>query len=502
MRLSSRFAALVACAACLALVVVACGSEPEVERALTTVPQARDDAPNVVVIMTDDQTVEQMRVMDRTNELLGDQGTTFSNFVTSFPLCCPSRTTFLTGQYAFNHGVTDNIGPNGGYYSLDNRNTLAVWLQRAGYATDFVGHYLYRYGVRERTEVPPGWDRWFSTIDPTTFHYYGYTVNDGGVLREFGNDSEDYQTDVMADRAVAEIEQLAEGDKPFFLNFWTLAPHVAEPENSDDPDLQAVPAPRHRGVYEQEWWTAEQVPAFNEEDVSDKPLFVQLNGRFLPVTEVIAQAHYQRALESLLAVDEAVGRIVDALERTGELDDTVIMFTSDNGYLQGEHRFRDAKTLPYEEAIRVPLLVRGPGFPAGATAPQLTSNIDLAPTILELAGVSGSLVMDGQSLLGLASDATPPDDDRAIYLQNGAERGDQGATIPHWEGVRVPGYTYVEYDRGGRELYDLTADPAQLDNRAGDPAYAALQRRLADLLEELRGCEGDACREPRFAASQ
>lgn len=134
----------------------ACGSGAPVERSTATVPQADPDAPNVVVIMTDDQTVEQMRVMTRTNELLRDEGTNFTNFVTSFPLCCPSRATFLTGQYAFNHGVVDNIGPDGGYYQLDNRNTLAVWLQRAGYATDFVGHYLYRYGTRERTEVPPG----------------------------------------------------------------------------------------------------------------------------------------------------------------------------------------------------------------------------------------------------------------------------------------------------------------------------------------------------------
>ncbi len=240
---------------------------------------------------------------------------------------------------------------------------------------------------------------------------------------------------------------------------------------------------------------------FNEEDVTDKPRHVQSNERFLPVTEVATQVHHQRALESSPAVDEAIERLVDALERTGELHNTVIVFTSDNGYLQGEHRFRDAKSLPYEESIRVPLLVRGPGFPAGATAPQRVANIDLAPTILDLAGVSGSLVMDGESLLAVASDPTPPAADRVIYLQNGPEAGPE-STIPSWEGVRVPGYTYVEYERGGRELYDLAADPAQLDNLAGDSAYDELERELAALLEQLRGCEGDACREPRFSLSQ
>lgn len=494
-----RLTAAVVAFVVMALVVSACGGDDAPSRSDVTVPQAAADAPNVVVIMTDDQTLESMRVMTRTNALLTDQGTTFSQFVTSFPLCCPSRATFLTGQYAFNHGVIDNIGADGGYYSLDNRNTLAVWMQRAGYTTSFVGHYLYRYGTRERTEVPPGWDRWFSTIDPSTFHYFGYDVNDNGEVRHVGTATDDYQTDVMADRAVDEIGRLAAGRRPFFLNLWTLAPHVAEPEHSPTaPDLQAVPAPRHQDTFDQEWWTAEEAPSFDEEDVSDKPGFVQRNARMLPVTQIATQAHYQRALESLLAVDEAVDRVVTALDDAGVLDRTVIIFTSDNGLLQGEHRIRDAKTVPYEEAIHVPLVIRGPGFPAGATAPQLTANIDLAPTILDIAGVSGSLEEDGRSLLAYA-DAAPPADDRAIYIQNGDE--EQGAAIPHWDGVRVPGYTYVEYEPGPRELYDLTTDPWQLDNVAGDPAYAEVRRTLADLTEQLRACQGDACREPRFQPS-
>lgn len=481
----------------MALLAAACGggSEAGTQRA-STVPQAAPDAPNVVVIMTDDQTVESMRVMSRTRALLADQGTTFSDFVTSFPLCCPSRATFLTGQYAFNHGVVDNIGPHGGYYSLDNRQTLPVWLQRAGYATSFVGHYLYRYGSRRPREIPPGWDRWFATIDPSTFHYFDYDVNDNGRVVRFGHAEADYQTDVMAERAVSEVERLARGDQPFFLNLWTLAPHVAEPERSPlAPDLQAVPAPRDLHTFEQQWWTTDEAPAFDEEEVSDKPAFIQEMSRMLPVTQIAAQAHYQRALESLLAVDRAVDRIVTALDDAGVLDDTVIVFTSDNGFLQGEHRVRDAKTLPYEEAIRVPLVIRGPGFPAGATAPQLTANVDLAPTILDLAGVSAGLEQDGQSLLALASDPGGVTDDRAVYVQN-APTGE--GDIPHFDGVRVPGYVYAEYAPGARELYDLAADPWELDNVAGDPAYAGLQRHLADLLVALRGCHGESCTEPRF----
>jgi len=490
--------AIVAVAVVVALLTAACGSgDDSVARSDITVPQATPGAPNVVVIMTDDQTVEQMRVMTRTNQLLGAQGTTFSNFFTPFPMCCPSRVSYLTGQYAFNHGVVDNIGPDGGFYALDHRNTLPVWLERAGYATSFVGHYLYRYGVRDPNVIPPGWDRWFSTIDPSTFSYFNYDVNDNGEIIEFGDDESDYQTDVMADRMVSEIHELANGDQPFFLNFWTLAPHVAEPERrSAAPDLQAVPAPRHRNLFDEEWWTVDEAPSFDEEDVSDKPTYISGRSRMLPVTQIAAQVHYQRALESLLAVDEAVERIVEALDETGALDNTVIMFFSDNGFLQGEHRLRDVKTVPYEEAIRVPLVIRGPGFPVGATVPQLTANVDLASTVLELAGVVGSLETDGQSLLPMLAEADPSPDDRVLYLENGPKA--EGADIPRFEGVRVPGYSYIEYAPGGRELYDLAADPYQLENVAGDPAHHDLQAHLADLLEQLRGCQGESCREPRF----
>lgn len=498
MHTPSRLATVAALFSCLAFAVVACGSDHEVRRAITTVPQARADAPNVVVIMTDDQTVESLRVMEQTNALLAAQGTTFSNFFTPFPLCCPSRASFLTGQYAFNHGVLDNLAPNGGYYKLDNINTLPVWLQQAGYATSLIGHYLYTYGTRDPHEIPPGWDRWFATIDPSTFHYFDYDVNDNGQTVHFGTDPADYQTDVMADRAVSEVQRLAAGDKPFFLNLWMLAPHVAKPERGPGStgDLAAVPAPRHLNTFDEQWWTTNEAPAFNEQDLSDKPGYVSARRPLNTIDQLTAQNHYQRALESLLAVDEAVGRIVDALDDAGSLDDTVIMFWSDNGYLQGEHRIRDAKVVPYEESIHVPLIIRGPGFPVGATAPQLTANIDLAPTILELAGVTPSLEPDGQSLLPVVSDPDPPPDDRVIYLQNGPER--QGAAIPHYDGVRVPGYSYVEYEPGASELYDLSADPFQLVNRAGDPAYASLQAQLADLLGQLRGCQGEGCREPRF----
>src|SRR5687768_6074298 len=156
--------------------------------------------PNVVIVQTDDQTLESMRVMDRTRALIGDQGTTFDNAFVSLSLCCPSRASLLTGRYAHNHGVLDIHPPWGGFERLDGRETLAVWLQRAGYATVLLGKYLNRYGRRDPAEVPPGWTEWHGLVDPSTNSYYRYVFNDDGVLRRYGSSAADYQTDVITDR--------------------------------------------------------------------------------------------------------------------------------------------------------------------------------------------------------------------------------------------------------------------------------------------------------------
>ena len=494
-----RFPALAALVlVVLALLAASCGSGDGDEATISTeqVAQAPADAPNLVVIMTDDQTLESMRVMTRTNELLAAQGTTFEQAIASFPLCCPSRATFLTGQYAHNHGVVGNLPPLGGYSELDNLNTLPVWLQRAGYATSHVGHYLYGYGGGDSRDVPAGWDDWFATVDPSTFRYFDYTVNDNGEIVGFDDREEHYQSDVFADRAVEEVDRLADGDKPFFLDLWFLAPHVERPEHNAGAFTQvaARPAPRHEGQMAGETWP--RTPSFNEEDVSDKPGYISARGPLNPITQIEILNHYQAALESLLAVDEAVDRLVSALEDAGVLDDTVIAFTSDNGLLQGEHRIRDAKILPYEEAIQVPLVIRGPGFPAGEVVPGPVANVDLPATLLDAAGVEPGLDQDGISLLPVAADPAIADE-RVVFIENGPQ---EGSTFRHFEGVRVDGFTYVEYETGVVELYDLTADPYELENVAGDPAYADREAQLAELLEAMRDCAAQECRDPTFAS--
>ncbi|HEX3036722.1 MAG TPA: sulfatase-like hydrolase/transferase [Thermodesulfobacteriota bacterium] len=198
--------------------------------------------PNIVVIMTDDQDIESMRVMPKTiNRIGGSNGTTFNNFFTSFSYCCPSRATFITGQYSHNHGVEDNVPPYGGYGKLDHSNTLPVWLQKAGYHTVHIGKWLNGYGTdnTDQTEVPPGWNDWQGLVDPGTYKMYDYTINDNGTLVTYGSTVADYQTDVLVNRAVAVIKERAGQAEPFSLTL-PLLPLTANQlfqSYRDDPDL-------------------------------------------------------------------------------------------------------------------------------------------------------------------------------------------------------------------------------------------------------------------------
>jgi arylsulfatase A-like enzyme len=447
-------------------------------------------APNVVLIETDDQTLESLRVMQRTRALIGDQGATFENAFVSLSLCCPSRASLLTGRYAHNHGVLDIKPPWGGFERLDGTETLAVWLQRAGYATVLLGKYLNRYGRRDPAEVPPGWTEWHGLVDPSTYSYYRYLFNDDGALRRYGDSPADYQTDVITGRAEEVVARRAASPQPFFLWVSYLAPHNGLPRNPGDRSGRPapVPAPRHRGAFAGE--PLPRTPAFDEADVSDKPPAIRRRPRLSPSGVAAIEQHYRRELESLLAVDEGVERIVAALERAGELDDTLLVFTSDNGYLHGEHRAPGGKLLPYEPSIRVPLLMRGPGVPSGLRLRQLAANVDLAPTLLEAAGAAAPWASDGLSLFRFLRDPAV-ETGRDLLIEGTARRRDG---LPRFAGLRTPGHLYLERDTGERELYDLARDPHQLRNVAGSPGAATLEGALARRLERLRWCAGAGCR--------
>jgi N-acetylglucosamine-6-sulfatase len=450
--------------------------------------------PNIVFVMTDDQTLENLRVMHDTKRLLVDQGATFDQYVVSYSLCCPSRATMMTGEYAHNHRVLGNAWPNGGFYRFRPQNSLPVWLQDAGYYTAHVGKFLNGYGKRKAREVPPGWDDWYASVDPTTYRYWNYTYNANGKLVHHGSDVRDYRTDVDTRTAVgiikAHAKENAKRRKPLYLQVDYLAPHTGYPVALDDPPRMATPepAPRHRDRFA--FAPLPTSPNYNEADVSDKPLGIRRRGEIEPYVRYAITEDYQQRLEALLSVDEGVAEIVKELRRTGELSNTYIFFSSDNGFFQGEHRVPSGKVLPYEESIRLPLIVRGPGIEPNTKLDQLVGNVDLAPTIAEMAHAKPGLIEDGVSLLPLLETGHWHVKRNDLLLEAGPfDKPEQEYT-----GLRTPRYMFAVYGNGEQELYDLRADPYELDNRAGSPEYEGVRAKLTERLQRLRYCAGASCR--------
>ena len=442
----------------------------------------REERPNVVVVMSDDQTQDSMRYMPQTTQQLGGEGATFGNSFVSFPLCCPSRATFLTGQYPHNHGVLSNDEEEeGGYQSLDSTNTLAVWLQGAGYYTAHVGKYLNGYEQVPNT-IPPGWTEWHGST--RTYQFYGYQLNEQGTLVDYGTTEDQYSTDVYTRKAVDLIHRRAPERKPFFLWLAYLAPHGGGPNPSpqppDDCQSTAKPAPRHAHAFDSE--PLPRPPSFNEEDVSDKPAAIRNRAPLTNAQIDDIEREYRCRIESLLAVDDGVAQVVKALREEGEFEDTVFVYTSDNGFFGGEHRVPMGKTRVYEPSIRVPLILHAPGVPDGVTVPDLAMNTDLAPTILELTGAKPGRTVDGLSLLP-AAEHPGLLRGRAILIETRS-----------YAAVRTARYVYVENQTGELELYDLDNDPDELQSLHADPAYDGIEAALASLLARLRTCSGSGCR--------
>jgi len=490
-----------ACLCALALLALVGGASSSPPAASA---QAKSKRPNVVVIMTDDQTVQDLQGMTRTKRAIGDRGVTFANSFVSYPLCCPSRATFLSGQYAHNHGVMGIQPPTGGYGRFDTANSLPVWMQQAGYNTSHIGKFLNGYGSDAPADVPPGWDEWRGSVDPATYLMWGYTLNENGLFNTYGSENvEDpaiYQTDVYRDKAVDYIRRRSLKRRPFFLSLAFLAPH--HEIRGDRRRLPSRPAPRHLGTMAGA--TLPRPPSFGEADLSDKPGYVQRRSPPLSQANIDQiTANYRARQESLLAVDEAVAAIVGQLRRSGVYENTYIVFTSDNGFLQGEHRVRSGKTLPYDPSSRVPLLISGPGIPKGKTSRELAGNIDLAPTLLDIANGRSGKTMDGRSLLPYAFDPALRTQ-RVLLLETGGQKPgrlepDQGPVAPlrnllTYKAVRTRDYLYVAYRNGDRELYDMRRDPHQLDSRHAATRYRDTRAALGRELRRLADCRGNRCR--------
>jgi len=464
----------------VALVVAAPG-RPSVAPGQVAAAQSR---PNVLVIETDDQTARSLRFMPKVNSLIVKKGVLFKNSFVNYSLCCPSRATFLTGEYAHNHGVLGNAPPSGfgRFEALHGNNNLAVWLQNAGYHTALIGRYL--NGYSNNPPVPLGWSEWDAAA-PQSNRFYDYTLNHNGTLVQRGQRPVDFKQDVLTRKAVRFVNDRAPKPKPFFLWLTYTAPHFGGPwRNPHRPfncnHRTAKPAPRHAHAFDSK--RLPRPPNFNEADVSDKPVEIR-SRKLLDSGQVVSiRRKYRCELESLLSVDDGASKVVRALRAKGELNNTLIAYTSDNGYFHGEHRIPKEKMHIYEESIRVPLAMRGPGIPRGGRISDLAINADLAPTIVDAANAHPGLVMDGRSLIPVAR-------------HPGIERGRQLLIEePTFEAIRTKRYMYAEHDTGETELYDLRKDRFELRSRHHAPAYASVMAQLAIRLHELQSCAGAGCR--------
>lgn len=530
--------------------------------------------PSFVVIQTDDQTLDQLYAtftvpggvplvaMPNTLDLIAAKGVTFNRYYVSYPLCCPSRVSLLTGRYAHNHNDRGNVPPEGGYTGFSIRqaysHNIATWLQGAGYRTIHVGKFLNGYGDEPfdngRT-VPPGWSAWHTVLNADTDHYYyGYTLNDNGSIdgpfgdpgswetREYGKRDDFgcpnapldgspclYETDVFSRIASEEIAGTSP-EQPFYLQLDYTAPHgdfrrPAGPE----------PATRHYDTFAGAPFPHGSSQGFNEGNVNDKPRFIR-EAPYLSSSDIHTyRVYYQKALESLRAVDDGVKQIVDTLGGLHRLRNTYIIFTSDNGFFYGEHRLTGGKFLAYEPSTHLPFLMRGPGIKPGTETGQLTANIDIAPTILELAGVEADRSIDGTSFYPYAHDPSlrsrrPILFESFVETNDVEENGGGPAAAPasvaagksgggpgintrpnkasasiaappkNYYGIRLGPYKYIEWPDGEKELYDITKDPYELNNKVRDPNLFPIRDFLHRELERLETCVGRVCQEvaPKF----
>jgi N-acetylglucosamine-6-sulfatase len=489
--------------------------------------RAASGKPNVIMFTTDDQTVRDMAVMAKTQALIGNAGATFLHAYASDPLCCPSRVTVQAGQYAHNTGVLGNTPPQGGYSSFNDKNDLPVWLQAAGYRTIHIGKMPNGFGdpsVGGPTYVPPGWGPFAGGSGPSSrgeFYgfigppssYTGFTLDENGVDKAYS--PEDYSTDVYGDLAVDRIDHhlTAFPNDPLYMQVQFFAPH--------DP---ATPAARYANAFAATPLPID--PSFNEKDVKDKPAWIRRIRRFGPGLIAKIQTRYQHRLETLLSVDDAVEKVVNDLEAHGVLGNTYLIFTSDQGFMQGQHRLHQGKFVPYEPSVQVPLEIRGPGIPAGSQPRGLVWNGDITSTILQMTGAQANLPQDGQSMLPLAQDPTRKST-RPILFETGppgttfepgtgtaaaARHGrsakgtyvkntdlDHTAQIarpivaPRYRAIRTGRYLLTKYSDGGRELYDLLHDPLELNSVYKDRRYAPVLKFLLKRLGKLVHCSGPAC---------
>lgn len=462
-----------------------------IRKAVPTLPPvSAASLPNIVIVMLDDLDAPSVSAMETASRRIGAEGMTFTNCFATTPICAPSRASLLRGQYAHNHGVERNTGDNAGFLAFSNagleRETMATLLQNAGYRTALIGKYLNGYAPSESSSyIPPGWDHWVSPISHDAYRSFRYVMNVNGKLERFGKKKKDYLTDVLARYAKTFLDDALADRRPFLLMLTPYAPHSP-----------SVPAPRHKGIFRGK--KAPRSPAFNERNNRDKASWLKQTPLISATRIQKLDQSYELRLESLQSVDDLLTDVLDTLETRGALTNTFVFLLSDNGFFLGDLRQPNGKDAPYDSATRVPFLVRGPGIAAGSETDQLALNIDILPTVLQMAGASVPGFVDGRSLLPVMQGNASNGRQHALLEGFGKETGDEGsseAAAPPFRALRGHEALYVEYPESDeKEYFDLQADPYLLDN-----TYRRVSRQstraYSRLLAQITDCQGGRCRE-------
>ncbi len=499
-------AAAILCALLPAAALAARGDGPTRERSGTArlkqpgraiPPVVQGGRPNVVFVLTDDLSWDLVEHMPNVQRLQRE-GVTFSNYVVTNSLCCPSRASILTGRYPHNTGIYRNTGDDGGFLAFRDRGqeraTFATALQAAGYRTSLMGKYMNQYNpgrVRDalgRPYAPPGWTDWFGVGNGYPGYGYRQARIDRVVRRGYG--PRDFLTTVMRRDAIGFINSAVGAGQPFLLELAAFAPHTP-----------STAAPRDESRFS--LLRAPRTPAFDEDDVSDKPSWLRGHRRLTPAQQDRIDEHFRRRARSVQAVDRAIGRIRRELNRLGIARNTYVVFSSDNGFHMGQHRLTPGKLTAYDPDIRVPLVVAGPGVPSGRVVEEIAENVDLCPTFAELGGAPLTGSVDGRSLVPFLRGQPAPADWRtaALIEHRGAVTSPEDPDFPArgsgnpptYEALRTRESLYVEYADGEREFYDRRVDPHELEN-VWDELPEARRERLTAAVSEMRTCVGIGCR--------
>lgn len=465
---------------------------------VTTLALAR---PNIVFVLTDDlsSNLVTSQFMPEV-KMLEAEGTTFDNYFVTDSLCCPSRASIFTGRYPHDTGVWGNSGIDGGYSAFndhdDEASTVATDLHRVGYRTAMMGKYLNRYEVEDNSS--PGWDEW--DVAGWGYPEFNYDINEDGDIVHYGGPDDplrdNYLTSVLSHLAGSFISRTVHHHpgQPFFLEVATFAPHSPY-----------TPAPKYSALYPNLQYP--RTPAFDVAN-TNPPSWMGHRKPLTPEKLATINEDFRRRAQSVRSVDDLIAHLIDVLRRTGQLANTYIVFSSDNGLHMGEHRLAPGKLTAFDTDIKVPLVIVGPRVPSGLQVNAFAQNIDLRSTFDAWAGTRPNEVVDGRSLEPLLTSApgtVPPGWPQGALIEHRGPVTDthdpdyqtgMSANPVSYEALRLPEALYVEYANGQHEYYDLATDPYELDN-----IYASLslkrQKALEAQLDLAESCHSaQACATP------